>query len=202
MPDDQSKPQSLQDVCGQLRDKAQETNGDSLQVQTFLDAFSGRIFGPLLLVPSLVVIIPPLGAIPFVPTTMGVLVLLIAGQALIGRKHPWIPSFISQREVSKETFEKALDRFEPWAKWVDWFTKPRLQFLVSGAMKYGIALLCVLLAISLPPLEVLPFAAALPGLGIFCLGLAITAQDGLLGLFGILAGCGVAGVLIWWLMFS
>ncbi len=191
------KPQTLGDICRQLRAQAEEHPGDEVRVQTILEAFTGRVFGPLLLIPALVVLVPPLGAIPAVPTTMGVLVVLVAGQSLWGRSHPWLPRVLLRRSLPTERLHRALDRIEWWSRWIDRLIKPRLRWLVTGGMKRGIALICVLLACALPPLELIPFAAAVPGAGLFCLGLAITAEDGLLGLCGIVAALGAAGILLW-----
>ncbi len=196
-----STPESLQDIFEQLREQADEVEGSRLSVQTVLDAFHNRAFGPLLIIPALVIVVPVFGAIPTVPTMMGAFVILIATQTLLGWRHPWVPRIIADREISKQRFQRGLKSFQPWARRLDRVCRPRLKFLVEGAMTRVIALLCILVACTIPVLELLPWAAALPGITILCLGLAITARDGLLALIGILTTCGAIAAVVWWWMY-
>lgn len=188
-----SDAKSLTDVINDLQRRANE-DGD-LTVGEVLDEFAGRLFGPLLLAPA-VGILTPLGMIPTVPSILGLFVVLVAGQSLVGLEHPWLPSALSDRSVGADQYERAMKKFRPWARWIDKFTAPRLGFLVKGPMKYGMAAIAVLVACTLPPLELIPGAAFLPGFVLLVLGLAITAEDGLLGLFGV-AGSLAALYLVW-----
>lgn len=194
--EDDNQPESLTDVVDELEKKSKE-DGDLL-VGDALDEFSGRLFGPLLVVPGLMVM-TPVGGIPFVPTMMGVLVILVAGQSLLGRKHPWLPGIIADRGVSEEKFKSSMEKVRPWLEWVDKFTARRHEQLVTGPMKYAIAAVCIIMACTLPPLELLPFACAIPGSAILLLGLAITARDGLLAIFGLIASLGAMGAVGYWL---
>lgn len=189
-------PKQLTDIVDDLEDKAAE-DGD-LSAQEALNEFAGRLFGPLLVVPGLLTM-PPLGAIPTVPTAMGVFVILVAGQSLLGRKHPWLPGIIADRSIDEQKFRDSIDKVRPWLEWTDRLTTRRLQFLVKGPMKYGIALIAILMACTIPPLELVPFACAIPGGAIFILGLAITAQDGLLALLGMIVSLFALGALAWWM---
>jgi hypothetical protein len=196
---DMAKQESLTDVVDKLIAKAEDADGDDVSIQSVLDAFAGRLFGPLLLVPGLV-ILTPLGGIPTVPTLIGAVVVLVAGQAIVGRTHPWLPRFIADRSVSQQKFISAMNKFKPWARWIDRLTRPRLEYLVTGRMKYGIAAICVLVALTMPPLELLPFAAIAPGAAITLLGLAITSHDGLVGLMGLMAAATTVGLVTWTLL--
>ncbi|QDU87293.1 Exopolysaccharide synthesis, ExoD [Pirellulimonas nuda] len=177
------EPRELTDVIDDLKEKSQEDG--QMSAQDALDEFAGRLFGPLLVVPGLVTLIPVVGAIPLVPTTMGVWVVLVAGQTLAGREYPWLPGVIADRSVDAEKFRESMEKFRPWAEWIDKFTKPRLTWLVKGPGKYALAALCIVLALTLPPLEFLPMACAAPGGAILLIGLAITAHDGLLALIAV-----------------
>lgn len=188
-------PKSLTDVVDQLEDKASE-DGD-LSAQDALDEFAGRLFGPLLVIPGLVTV-TPVGAIPLVPTVMGVWTLLVAGQALLGRTHPWLPGMIANRSVNEEKFRDSIDQFRPWIKYFDRIAKPRLTYMVRGPMKYVIAAICIVLACTFPPLELVPFGCAMPGIALLLLGLAVTSRDGLMAIAGLVAAVVAVGVL-WWL---
>ncbi len=194
---DNDQPQSLTDVVDDLEEKASE-DGD-LSIEEGLDEFAGRLFGPLLLLPGLVTV-SPLGGIPTVPTMMGVFVILVAGQSLLGFDHPWLPGIIANRNVSQQKFRESMEKFRPWLEWIDKFTAQRMQGLVSGPMKYIIALVCILMACTMPPLEVVPFACAIPGAAILLLGLAITSRDGLLALGGLVASVAALGTVAWWFL--
>ncbi|TWT73589.1 Exopolysaccharide synthesis, ExoD [Posidoniimonas polymericola] len=195
---EQQTAESLTGVVDQLEDKAAE-DGDLL-VGDALEEFAGRLFGPLLMIPGLLVM-TPVGGIPFVPTTMGVFIILVAGQSLFGRKHPWLPGIIKERGVDEEKFKDSMEKVRPWLKWVDSFTAERMTSMVTGPMKYVIAAVCILMACTMPPLELLPFACAIPGAAILFLGLAVTARDGLLAVFGLVASVGALGAVGYW-MFS
>ena len=157
---EQDSPQSLVDVVEDLQDEA-GTDGQ-LSVRDALDEFAGRLFGPLLMLPGLVVVIPPLGGIPLVPTTMGIFIILVAGQSLFGRQHPWLPGILANRSVDEQKFRDSVDKARPWLEWVDKFTARRMQYMVKGPMKYGIAVICIIVACTLPPLELLPLACIPP----------------------------------------
>lgn len=188
-------PSSLTEIVDQLEDKASE-DGD-LSAQEALDEFAGRLFGPLLVIPGLVTV-TPVGAIPFVPTVMGIWTLLVAGQALLGRSHPWLPGIIADRKVDEDKFRDSIEKFRPWLKYFDRLARPRLAYMVQGPMKYGIAAICIVLACTFPPLELVPFGCAVPGSALLLLGLAITARDGLMAIVGIVVAVAAVATL-WWL---
>lgn len=195
-----SSPQSVNDVVDDLQRKAAE-DGD-LSVDDALDEFAGRLFGPLLMIPGFVTI-SPLGYIPSVPTLMGLLVILVAGQLLVGLQHPWVPGFLASRSVDEDRYRRAVEKSRSWLRWTDKLTGQRLTWLVTGPMKHAIAGVCVVVALMLPPLEFLPMACAAPGAALMLLGLAITAKDGLLALVGLSLTAGAAYlVTIAWATFA
>lgn len=193
----ESSPETLTDLIDQLEEKASE-DGD-LTVQDALDEFAGRVFGPLLVIPAMVVV-TPLGAVPTIPTAMAVFIVLIAAQALFGRKHPWLPGFITKQSVKESKLNNAMKKFRPFAKWIDAVLKPRLKWLVEGPMKYVIALVCLLMAAAIPPLELAPFACFIPGSAVLLLGLAMMAKDGVAGALGLVASVGALFVGGRWLL--
>lgn len=54
----------------------------------------------------------------------------------------------------------------------------------AGGATNGIAATSAILSLTLPALEIIPFAAAAPGAAITAFGLALVAHDGVLALFG------------------
>jgi hypothetical protein len=79
----QKGPTDLEGLLDQLEDAG---NGDTeISVREVRDAIGRRAFAPLLLLVSLLGF-TPLGGIPGVPTTLAVIVILIAGQVALSRR--------------------------------------------------------------------------------------------------------------------
>lgn len=149
-----------------------------------------RSFGPFLFVPAIIEI-SPLGGIPGVPTLLAVIVSLFAIQMLFGREHFWMPGFLARRSVNGDKLETGLNKVRPVMRWLDKVIHPRLQWATSQSFVRALALLCLILATSVPPLELLPFASTVPFAAICLFGLGLTAKDGLtimLGLITLVAG--------------
>ncbi len=184
-------------IEGVMDSLLERTEGqETVAVQNLLDAFSGRLFGPLLLVPGLLQV-SPVGAIPLFPIVNAALLILIAGQRALGMTHPWLPSKLRDRGFGRARMEVAFEKLRPWAARVDRLIRPRLAFLVEPPMERAIAVLALAIALALPVIGLVPFAVAVPGAAITLLGLAVTARDGALALVGYLLTVGTFG-LAWW----
>ncbi len=183
-----------QEFC-EVIDRIEQAGGESgrVSVGDMLDAVGRRSFGPMLLLPGIIAV-SPLSGVPGMPTTLGCMVILAGGQILIGRKRIWLPGWILRRSISRERLEKGLRLLRKPARQVDRWLKPRWRTLAGGPAKYGIAALCVLIAATMPPLEVVPFAATAAGAALTAFGLALVAHDGLM-VVGALLFTALAGVL-------
>lgn len=170
--------QGLTRIIDDLLEQAR--GGRRLSVAEGLDAFEGRVFGPVLALLGLLVI-TPLGLIPLFPSFCAVLIAIIAIQRLFGRRYPWIPRHFSERSVDEGRLRSSLQKARPWAQQVDRFLKPRFTGVLEGGMRRVVALVLMLLATTMPFLEIVPFAAALPALAVLLFGLALSAKDGILG---------------------
>lgn len=181
MADGESDLSDLEDVVDEIDELAESC--DQVSVAQIRDQIGRRSFGPLLLVFGLIVL-SPIGGIPGVPSAFGLVVLLLAGQLLFGGGKFWLPGFIDRRCVSADRLQKALSKIRKPASWVDKLLKPRLTFATEGAAGYPIAVACVILAITLPVLELVPFAALGPAIAISAFGLALIANDGVFAILG------------------
>ena len=83
----------------------------------------------------------------------------------------------------------------PLGRRIDRFVKPRLRALTSGVMGAVNAVAVVALACTMPPLELVPFAAAAPGAAVLVFGLSMVGHDGAFALAGWVLAAGV-GVLV------
>ena len=159
-------------------------------------AIGERSFGPLLLVPALLAM-SPLGVIPGAPTVLALVVALIAGQLVIGRHEFWIPRFLANRSVKGERLTKSLERVRPAARVVDRVLKPRLCRLTGAFATRATALVCLLIAFLIPPLELAPFAVFAPAAAIAAFGLGLMTRDGLLVLIALAASATSVGLVVW-----
>ncbi len=173
----------------------ERTEGEeSVGLKDVFDAFSGRLYGPLMLIPSLI-LLTPLGGIPGMPIVVAILLVLVAGQRVLGLTRPWLPKRLVEGTVKRKKLESAFGKLRPWAKRVDAVLRPRLTVLVEGPMERVIALMIVAVGLSVPVFGLVPMAAAIPGLAAVLLSLAITGRDGLLVIASwvvIAGGVGVA----------
>ncbi|NWG47458.1 MAG: exopolysaccharide biosynthesis protein [Alphaproteobacteria bacterium] len=181
-------PKGIGDVLDRL---IARTGGDQVSVGDVLDAFGTKAFGPLVLVPALLLTLPT-GIVPGVPLVLGAVILIVSVQVLFGARAPWVPARLRRVRVGRERLVSARRAAAPWLARIDALIRPRAGLFVRPPMTQAIALVCVLLSVSLVPVEIIPFATALPGSALILFGLALTAHDGLLALGG-LAGAAATG---------
>jgi hypothetical protein len=72
--------------------------------------------------------------------------------------------------------------------------------LTHSVALYAIAVLCIVIAVTMPPLEVVPFANSTAGGALMAFGLALIAHDGVLVVIA-LAFCVTSLALIAWAVF-
>lgn len=154
---------------------------EQVKLRQLVDAVGRRSFGPLLVVAG-VVGVSPLSGIPGMPTTLGVFVMLLAGQLLMKREHFWLPRWVLERSIARTKLQKALRFMRRPARWIDRGLRPRLVALTAGPATYMIAVLCLLIAATMPPLELVPFAASTASAALTAFGLALIARDGVLAI--------------------
>lgn len=159
-----------------------------------LEAVGLRSYGPMLLLLGLLAV-SPISGIPGVPSIIGTIVALVSVQLLIGRDHFWLPQWITRRTIERKKLKRGIQWLHKPARVVDRMVRPRWVKLTRGLATYGIAVLCVLIALTMPPLELLPFVASTAGMALATFGLALVGRDGLLALIAT-AFTGVIGWLV------
>lgn len=131
------------------------------------------------------------------PTTLGVLVALITVQFLLRRRHFWLPRWLLNLRLKRETYCKALGWMRKPARLIDRFLRPRLESVTRRTGLYAIALICAVIGVAMPSLEVVPFSAHVAGLALTAFGLALIANDGVVGLVALaITGAAVAFALV------
>ena len=160
-----------------------------VKVEEIKQAVGQRSFGLFLFVPAILEI-SPVGGIPGLPTLLALIVILFALQLLFGRRDFWIPGFIARRSVQSDKLKKGLDKVRPVVRWLDKISRRRLSWASGNGFLKVIAATCIVLAASVPPLELLPFASTAPFSAICLFGLGITTRDGALILLGLAVAIG------------
>ncbi|MCK0715441.1 exopolysaccharide biosynthesis protein [Chromohalobacter sarecensis] len=183
----------------QLLETLDDANdGKTIRLQDVVETFRSRGFGPLITLPALLALLPT-GGVPGVPTLCAVFIVLMAVQQLLGRQSPWLPRKLRERGISHDKLHRTVKRVRPWTQRIDKLLAQRLDILLQPVARRLIAVLVIVLALGMIPLELLPFAAAMPALVITVIGLGMTADDGLLLLIGLLLTLGIAvcAFLLW-----
>ncbi|QZH74277.1 MAG: exopolysaccharide biosynthesis protein [Erythrobacter sp.] len=180
-------PHSVCDILNTLRSLADRQ--DRVSIGNVLDAIGHRSYGPALMLPALVEI-SPLGGIPGLPTFLALIVAITAAQLLWGKDHLWLPQFVQRRSVSGRKLHKAADKLDGLARHLDKWFHGRMPRFVKQPWPRIAAGIVLLLCLTVPPLEFVPFASSAPMAAILAIGLALLVRDGLLLLLAV--GLGLA----------
>lgn len=175
-------PHNLTDI---LQTVIEKTDGETATLGDILNALGKRSFGPLWTILGLL-IVAPTGMVPGIPMVFGALIALIAVEILRGANHVWVPDRLERIEVSRDRLKEGADKGSRWINWVDRLLSSRLHWAFNRATVTAAALLCILHALFMVPLEIVPGGVVLPGTAVMLFGLALTASDGLFMLAGLI----------------
>ncbi|MFD1195289.1 exopolysaccharide biosynthesis protein [Seohaeicola saemankumensis] len=173
-------PPSLTKLLAAIRPSDGE---DSVTLRDILARIGTRSFAATLLVLGLLMV-SPLSAIPFLPSLVAVVILLIAGQALIGRHHLWLPDVIMRRSISASKLARALDSLERPAAWIDAHRSGRWTALTQQPISLLAYLVIIAVALTWPPLSLVPFSTTLSAVGLSLLAAGQTLRDGIFVMLG------------------
>lgn len=160
------------------------SQGKEISFHDIIKELNHRGFGPLLIAPSLIIVLPT-GAVPGIPAVCAVIIILMSVQMLFGRRYPWIPKKIEHISFNREDYIKGIKKIKPFTEKLDHLFKPRLQFLTHHISQRILAFISTLLALSILLVGFIPFAPMFPALTILLFGLGISVKDGLVTSIGI-----------------
>lgn len=144
-----------------------------------MEAFGNRSFGPAIALPALFEL-SPLGAVPGIPTLLAAFIVFFAAQMAVGRNHLWIPGFVARRSLPSGKLRAAVKRLRPWGVKADRIFDRRLPALTRPPWSRVVAMGCMGLALTVPPLELIPLATSIPMAVLAVTGLALVVRDGAL----------------------
>lgn len=181
---DADSPQKLEALFNEL---AATADGSSITLGEILDALEKRSFGPLLLLPTLVSIMPVIGMLPGVTWAMSGLTLLISLHFLANSSRLWLPQRIRRFEISADAFRRGVDWVRPWLRRVDQVIEPRFHILFDWPWTMGFAALCVVMSLAMFAASIVPGGVVIPALGIVIMAAGLTVRDGLVLVLGAIA---------------
>jgi hypothetical protein len=190
---EQAEVHSVTDIL----DKLEKTAHASGQVKgsEIVHAFGNRSYGPLLTLPPLLEI-SPLGGVPGVATAMALIVVVIAVQMVLGRRCCWLPRFVTTRSMKSTNLARAVTKMRPLASWLDRWFHGRLRALTTAPFVRAAGAACILLALTVPFLDLVPFASTAPMAAVALFGLALLMHDGALMIAGSVAAAATLAVLL------
>jgi hypothetical protein len=141
----------------------------------------------------LLLALPQLMPIPLgVSNLLALPVVAVAAQLAIGRREPWLPAWLLERRLHRETVRKACGRLVPPLRRSERLIRPRLPMVWSWWSVRVIGAGCLVL--SLVALAPLPLTGWLPGWAIVLIALGLLERDGLVALAGLALGTLAIGV--------
>ena len=171
-----AKVNNLESLLASL---SEQTAAEDVSVRDMLNAVGRRSYGPILLLLGFIAI-SPLTIIPGTSWLVALIILLIAGQIVLGRAFPWVPKRILDFSFPRSALVTGVENARQYARPVDKVLKPRLAFLSRPPFISLSALVCIAAALVMFPLGLVPFGPVLPSLTVLLFGLGLTARDGFL----------------------
>lgn len=172
---------SLEEVLDRLQNAR---DGGEMCFDDVLAAFGPRAFGPLLLVPALIAVLPVIGALPGVSWGCAFLVVLVSIQFVLSSRKMWVPGFLRRAHMPDAKFDAVLEKLRPWFRRIGVLFEPRLEFLLHPVVVWFVALLCLVLGLAMFVFSLIPGGIVIPAASVLLIALALTTHDGLVLLFG------------------
>lgn len=172
--------------------------GDKVTIANMLEALHERGFGFLLLIFAAPMALP----IPVPPGINIILaspLILLTAQQTLGRRAIWMPEGIKEKSVSREKFDRIMNKLIPLMKRLEILFKPRLSLVTQGAFSHLIGFLGLIMALTV--CVPLPLTNTIPSLGIALMAVGVIMRDGIAVLVGAAIGTTWVAMLTWALIF-
>lgn len=170
---------------------------DNVTIGDLQDAFGRRAFGPFLLAPALIAVLPVVGALPGVSIATALVDLAVSVELALGQRRLNLPKWARGLAVPRKPLRRAIKLVRPVSRWAGKVVKPRLQHVVNGRTRSATGALAVLLSSLMLVGALVPGGSVLPALAVIILALGLTSQDGVLVLLSAALGLGSVGLVLW-----
>lgn len=165
-----------------LRELALRTS-EPISVAEIRDALADRSFAALLVVFSAINLLPwP----PGTTLVLGLPIVIIAVQLMLGKGSAWLPRFVMRKTLQPQQMLSMTQKLWPILRRVEYYIKPRywpMQHHLAERL-IGVFVLVMGLAVTLP----IPFGNWFPALSTTLAGLALSERDGLLLVVSVVVG--------------
>tara|TARA_R110002012_G_scaffold219568_1_gene391011 strand:- start:2168 stop:2779 length:612 start_codon:yes stop_codon:yes gene_type:complete len=172
---------ALTDVVDELKKVSQ--GKDRVEVGHLIDALDHRGYGPALAVLPLIEL-TPIGGIPGFPTLLAFTLAIITLRLLMGYEHFWAPEWLRRRKLKSDRVIKSVEWLKPVSLRIDAKLHERLSRFAGPIARRAACIVILGLLLTVPPLELIPFATSGPMIVISIFGLGLLYRDGLLMLLG------------------
>ncbi len=159
------------------------SEGDTVSVRHIIAEFGDRAITPFILLVALL-LVSPLSGIPGTPTAAAIIIILLAAQALSGRRKLWLPQFLLRREMAGRRLRTCVRWLRKPCAFIDRHSHPRLQLLTVGPMRWLTLLVIVVIPLGWPALEVLPMLSSVGAGTVALLAFGLFTRDGLYVVLG------------------
>ena len=166
-----------------LRRLADDGGDAGLTLHEIRDRLDERAYGLLILLLSIPCLVPGLYGVPQV---VGLIVILLAGQMLVGREEPWLPRWFLNLRCRGSWLKAMADFAETKLGWIDRLSRPRLRRFADGPGEKLAAVFMILATVTI----VMPLTNTIPSIALALLSVGLIQRDGLF----VLAGCAVTTV--------
>jgi len=173
---------------------------DKVTLGEILDNFGQRAFGPLLLVPAVIAILPGVGALPGVSLLTAGLECAVSIELLLGKRGFRLPKRVRKLAIPRKLLRRSLKLMRPTARFTERFVRARLTGLVNGGAKQAVGGLAVIVALLMFLGALVPGAIVPPAIAMIALALGLTSRDGVLILASLVLALGNVGLVAWWLL--
>ncbi len=181
---------TLDGISRKIGTKAEDQR--KIPVEAIVDEVETSGFGPMLMVPALVIILPT-GAIPGVPDVCNIIMALMAAQLAFGRRTPWLPQWLTRLKISAPKVSKAMQKARPALRKIDKWSRQRFTALTGRTAQRCIAALIMVTSLLSIGIGVIPYVPALLALPTLCFAFGMTLRDGLIIMLGLVLLTCVAG---------
>jgi hypothetical protein len=128
-------------------------------------------------------VVIPLPYPPGFTTIIGIPLILLSIQMLLGFRHVFLPKAISKYEISNNVLITISNKVVPILRWIELYIKPRYsfaQFIYCEQIIGFMSLICAI-SVAIP----LPLTNSIPALGIALMVLGLLNRDGIVILCGL-----------------
>lgn len=164
-------------------DRAAEN--ETVSINDVLHEIGDRAITPLILIVALL-LVSPLSGIPGVSTLAALTIILLAVQAVTGRRRLWLPQFLLRREIPGHRLSGCVSYLRRPCAFVDGRCRPRMQFLTTGPMRFLTLVTVTIIPLGWPFMEVLPMMSSVGAATVALLVFGLFTRDGLFVLLGYL----------------